>query len=416
MAVIFPYGKKTLELELPAGARFREIIYNAGAAEGCAGCMVRALQEPIGSLGLAKIAQGRRSVVILISDRSRLAPSHLFLPLLLAELNQAGIADERIKVIVALGFHRRHSEEELKELVGAEAYGRVKVLNHSCLSEDCVRVGITSQGTPIEINRHVVEAELRILTGNIEPHALVGVSGGVKALVPGVASRVTIEANHALSKKESAQVGQPDNLVHRDLEESLTFLKVDFLFNVVVNHRGEIIEAVAGAVRDAHQEGIRRVLRRFMVPVEDKCDFVIASAGGYPKDQQLYQAIKALRNAAAFAKPGAPILLAAQCKEYYGNPVLQEWIENRGDRGQSLAELKNKFVLGAHKMEHIDEVIQQHPVWLYSEMPSSAVELCGFHPVENLQKCLDVLAGNTLSSGGLIGIMPYAGLTFAETS
>ncbi len=151
--------------------------------------MKRSLLQPISSPRLQELAASASKAVILVSDKSRLCPSDVFLPLLLTELNQGGLQDADISIVAAVGTHRKMTQTELIQLVGEQVYSRIKVVNHSPLGEDCVYVGTTSRGTPVEINRSVVEAGLRIATGNIEPHALVGISGGVKALFPGTASK-----------------------------------------------------------------------------------------------------------------------------------------------------------------------------------------------------------------------------------
>jgi nickel-dependent lactate racemase len=365
--------------------------------------------QPISSKPLHQLARGKRSAVILISDSSRLCPSYLFLPLLLRELNAGGIPDRHIRIIVALGMHRKQTVEELIRLTGEEVYRRVEVANHSALPEDCIRMGITSRGTPIEVNRLVAEADLRIATGNIEPHALVGISGGVKALIPGAASRTCIEHNHAMSQTFKAVPGDPDNPIHQDLEEALQFVPIHFLFNVIVNHRREPLDAVAGHVIEAHREGVRKAKDRFVVPVGKTYNLVIASSGGHPKDTQLYQTVKTLKNAAAVAKPGGKIVLVAQCEELFGNGTFQYWVETIQDREVMVKKLKEQFVLGAHKVVHIDEVLKKHEVYLFSAIPRPIVELIGFRPVTDLQDTVDALAAE---AGPDIAVMPYGGITF----
>jgi nickel-dependent lactate racemase len=376
-------------------------------------CIRQALDKPIGTPRLNRLARGRRNAVILISDISRLCPSYLFLDELLTQLHEAGVADEHIRIVVALGLHRKQTEDELKQLVGEPVYRRVRVVNHSALSEDCVLLGTTSMGTPVEINRIVAEAELRIATGNIEPHALVGISGGVKALVPGTASHRCIEHNHALSQKFTAQPGQPDNPIHRDLEEALRFAPIDFLFNVIVDHQRHLIDAVAGDVVKAHRLGAAKAANAFVVPVDRQYDVTVVSPGGYPKDSQLYQTVKSLKNASAITKNGGDILLVAQCQEMFGNGIFQFWIETIQDRSLMVAKLKEQFVLGAHKVLHVDEVLQKHRVHMYSDLPEPIVRLLGFQPVADLQAAYDTLTADSSKS---IAVMPFGALTFPQTN
>lgn len=371
----------------------------------------QALEQPVGTPKLAELARGRRNAVIVISDGTRLCPSELLLPLLLQELNNGGISDEMVDIVIALGLHRKHTEEEIEQLVGSSVFRRIRVHNHSTEPEDCVRLGITTSGTPVEINRTVAEADLRIMTGNIEPHALVGVSGGIKAIIPGTASKRCIEHNHGLSLTRKAKIGSPDNPIHRDLEEALRFIQVDFLLNVVVNHRKEIVEAVAGHVIDSHREGVRRAMERFLIPVPQAYDVTIVSPGGHPKDMQMYQAIKALRNASTLTKSGGKIIMAAACEEQFGNGIFQYWVETMPDLKQAAGKLNRQFVLGAHKIAHLDEVLSKQRVYLLSEMPDPLVKLLGIEPVTDLQATIEQLLS---SSHGMqsIAYMPYGALTF----
>lgn len=397
-----------MQLVFPSDRSIDRITYRMEAPQG-EDCLAHAFEHPIQSPPLREIAKDKRSAVILISDISRLCPSYLFLERMLNELNAAGLPDSRIRIVVALGMHRKQTEQELRRLAGEAVYRRVQVLNHSPLSEDCVPLGMTSMGTPIEINRHVAEAELRVVTGNIEPHALAGMSGGIKALVPGVASHRCIEHNHGLSRRFKAEIGNPDNPVRQDLEEALQFLPVHFLFNVIVNHEQKVLEAVSGDIIAAHRAALQAARERFIIEVAEPYDTVIVSAGGYPKDTQLYQAVKSLKNAATITKPGGKIVLAAKCEEIFGNGIFQYWVETIQDRKLIVDKLKEQFVLGAHKIEHIDQVLQNHEVFLYSDMPHSLVELVGFQPVSDLQACIDKLLANPY---GTIALMPFGGLTF----
>jgi nickel-dependent lactate racemase len=408
-----PYGQQVLNIHLP-GSRIPDLVrYREETVKPSTQSILEALRQPIGTPGLKELARGRNQAIVLISDSSRLSPSSVFLPHLLRELNDAGLKDEQITVIVALGMHRKQTEEELQQLVGPDLYRRIKVLNHSALPEDCVRVGRTRQGTPIEINRRVVEADLRIATGNVEPHRLVGISGGVKALIPGVASQACIERNHSLSQIFKVSEGDPDNPIHADLEEALKAVPIDFLFNVIVNHRKEIIAAAAGDVVDAHRKLLETARKLFLVPVAKAYDAVIVSPGGYPKDLQLYQAVKSLVNASRLLKPGAPILMAAECGEHFGNGVFQYWTETIQDLKLVEAKLQKQFVLGAHKLGHIAEVLKEHSVSLYSAVPAPLVRLLGFRPVGDLrQAAIELLEGRY----GEVAFMPYGALTFPVLS
>lgn len=407
-----------MSFDLPETIRPRMLTY-AGTLSNDNGDPIRgALSRPVQSPRLSELARGKKSAVILISDGSRLSPSYRLLPPLLEELAEGGVPDSAVTVIVALGMHRVHTEEELIQLTGAEVYYRVKVINHSALEEDCVFLGTTSRGTPVILNRHVVRAELLIVTGNIEPHRLAGMSGGIKAVIPGCASRACIEANHALSRTGQAIPGAVDNPVHEDLEEAQVFVRVDFLLNVVVNHEREVLAAAAGRPIPAHRSLLETAMKTFMVDADgEPYDWTIVSAGGAPKDMQLYQAVKTLQNAAAFTKPGGSILLAAECREHYGNGIMQFWAETVGDKHKIMSALDKRFVLGAHKLQHVYKITDSHRVWLYSAMPGNLLQLLGFQPAAPEGRFQDIvnLILNDFTRRGIrprTAILPFGSLTF----
>ncbi|MEF3304308.1 nickel-dependent lactate racemase [Paenibacillus sp. GYB003] len=407
--MLLPYGNS--QIPVPWNGRIPPTVleYRSAASAAPDALIREALRQPVRGKRLDELAVGRKRAVILISDGTRLCPSHLFLPALLESLNRGGISDDRIRIVVALGMHRQHTTDELKQLVGDSVYGRVEVANHSPYPEHCVHVGTTRNGTPIEINRDVVEADLRIATGGIEPHRLVGVSGGVKALVPGVASRRCIETNHALSQRYKARLGDPDNPIHRDLEEAHSAVPIHFLFNVIANHRRELLDAFAGELAATHRRGLAAARARFFIPADKKFDVVVASTGGHPKDASLYQAIKTLQNASAFAKSGGSIMLLARCEEHFGSGIFQHWVETGQDRRAIAAKLRQQFVLGAHKVTHIDDIVTHQTVHLYSDMPEPIVELAGLIPVRNLEETLNRLSRSASCEAAF---MPYGALTF----
>lgn len=404
------YGSGFVKFTLAPEVSADTIIYtHAESSESPSSMIHDLLNNPIGAPPLREAAAGKTDAVILISDMTRLCPSWEFLPLLLNELNAAGLPDDRIQIIVALGAHRKQTESELTQLVGEEVYRRVSVQNHSARTEDCRFVGTTPQGTPVEINRDVVQADFRIVTGNVEPHRLAGMSGGVKALFPGVASIRSIEANHSLSARHSPSPGQLDQPIRRDMEEAAAFVPIHYLLNVVVDHDRRIIGGAAGDVIQAHRAAVESARLRFLVPVPELYDVVIVSTGGYPKDIQLYQAVKSLQNAASITRPGGSIVFIARCQELFGNGVFQYWVETIQDRQVIEEQLQRRFVLGAHKISHISKVIHQHAVYLYSDAPPPIVELIGFTPIEHLQQAVDRL---TSPPGFKTAVMPYGSLTF----
>lgn len=411
-----PYGRGSVTFRWPQMKEIDRIVYRKSDAscENEAEIIEKALNHPIYSPRLESLLKPEMKVVILVSDLSRLAPTHRFLPYLIKRVEQSGIRKEQITIVVALGVHRKHASSELEQLVGSKIYRNYHVVNHSALEEDCVFLGNTSQGTPICINRTVVEADFVIATGGIEPHRLAGMSGGVKALFPGTASLKSIEANHKLSLSHNIEPGTTTNPIHDDFAQVLKFKRIDFLFNVIVDHKRNILDAVAGHCIHAHTIGAKKARQRFMVPTPKTYDSVIVSPGGAPKDLQMYQAIKAIQNAAEIVAEGGTILCVAQCPEQYGCSRLHQMVEQYETLEEMVNEVHKRFVVGAHKVDTIYHILQKRRVLFYSSMPDVLVERLGFIPVQELQQTVNSLIHSY--PNGTFAYMPFGSITFSVSS
>ncbi len=370
-----------------------------------------ALQNPIGTLPLREMVRGKRRIAIAISDGTRPARSKLLLPVLLDELAGAGIAMDQISVLVALGIHRALTEIELTALVGSETYQRVRVINHDPL--DTILLGETSRGTPLAINRCFAEADFKICTGNIDLHFFAGYAGGAKAMMPGLSTRAAIANNHRMQLEAGSASGiLAGNPVREDIDEAGQIVGIDFILNLVQNESKEVIAVCAGDPIAAHRAGCRIIDRLYKVPIIRKAALVIASAGGHPKDVNLYQAQKALDNAAHAVQSGGTIILLAACPEGYGEAVFAEWLrEADGQPQQVLQRLQRGFLLGGHKAAAIARVAVQARVILISELPDQLVRQAFMEPAENLQQALQMAAWQQAES---IWLMPYACYTLPQ--
>ncbi|HBG02186.1 MAG TPA: nickel-dependent lactate racemase [Firmicutes bacterium] len=349
--------------------------------------VIHALNHPIGAPPLAHLLSGNEQVVIVTSDHTRPCPNAVVLPPLLAALNGAGIPDGQITVVIALGLHRMMTEDELRQSVGDEVFRRVRVINHD--RNDVVSLGTTSRGTPVELFRPVVEADFRICVGNVEFHYFAGFSGGVKAIMPGVASKDAVKANHAHMIEEGALAAElAGNPVREDLEEAVRLLGAHYLLNVIVDEQHNIGHACAGDVTLAHRELCERLITGGLVRLPEKVDLAIVSAGGYPKDIDLYQAQKALDNCANAVKPGGVMVLVAECGEGYGNATFQSWMTSGKTPSGLLADLQTEFVLGGHKAAAIAKVAQKITIILVSEAMSQE-EMVGLTVVKSCKEALE---------------------------
>ena len=213
-----------------------------------------ALKSPIGTKRLGELVRPGQKIAVITSDITRPCPSHVILPELLRELSKAGVRDEDITVVFALGSHRVHTQEEQMRLVGREIFDRVRCVDAA--REGFVHVGVTRAGTPVDIDPVVAGADVRICVGNIEFHYFAGYSGGAKAIMPGVSTRDAIQKNHSKMVLDAARAGNLlENPLRQDIEEAAAMVGVDFILNVVLDEEKKIVKAVAGDLRRAHEAG-----------------------------------------------------------------------------------------------------------------------------------------------------------------
>jgi lactate racemase len=384
MQILLKSGHSSLSLVLDDSIHAEAIT----SGRACAPCdeatlIADALAHPIDSAPLAQcVAPGQR-VAVVTSDITRPCPSARLLPAIIDELNRGGVRDEDIVVVFALGTHRPHTEAERRQLAGEAIYRRVRCIDSD--PADCVRLGQTSRGTPVWVFRPVMQADVRVCVGNIEYHYFAGYSGGVKAVVPGLANAETIQHNHRFMTEPGAVTANLDhNPVRDDIEEAGEMVGVHFILNAILDENEAVVSAVAGHPRTAHRAGCRLLDTFGLQIVEQAADVVIVSAGGFPKDINLYQAQKALDNARHIVRPGGLIVLVAECGEGMGNRTFDQWMRDPGGAAAIIAHIRREFVLGGHKAAAMAMTMQRAEVGLISSMPAADLRAMGFVPFESL--------------------------------
>jgi nickel-dependent lactate racemase len=372
----------------------------------------RAMDNPISSSKLKNIVKAGENVVIVTSDITRPMPSKVVLPVVIEELNSAGIKNENITIVFALGSHRAHTEDEKKYLVGEEIYERIECIDSN--STEYVHLGITANGTPVDINKEVAKADRRICLGNIEYHYFAGYSGGAKAIMPGVSTRAAIQANHSRMVEEEARTGNiKTNPVRIDIDAVGKFVPIDFIVNVVLDSSKKIIKAVAGHYIDAHREGCRFLDSFYKINIKEKADIVITTPGGYPKDLNLYQAQKALDNSKHAVKDGGIIILVASCKEGLGEKVFEQWMLNFEKSEDMIEEIKRNFQLGGHKAAAIAMILKKAKIFLVSELEPDFVRSIFMEPFSDVQSAVDA-AFNEKDDNAKVILMPFGGSTLPD--
>ena len=287
------------------------------------------LAHPIGTPRLKDIVKRGETVCIVVSDVTRAwQRMSVYLPHVVKELNDAGIADKDIRFLSALGYHRRHTPEEHEKLLGPSLIQRFQIIDHDCLDKDnLVQLGTTSRGTPVIINKIAAEADRLVLTGSCYYHPWVGYGGGKKSILPGISSIESIQKNHLMTmdeqgkqRPEVASGNIKNNPIHLDMLEVASIVKPDFMFNVIMGYDGKIARAVCGDCITAHDVGRKIVDELYQIPIRELADITISSQGGYPKDIDVCQTGKGIYHTQAATKPGGWIIILSDCTEGIGPP------------------------------------------------------------------------------------------------
>jgi nickel-dependent lactate racemase len=247
---------------------------------------------------------------------------------ILVDLEAAGIRENAISVLIACGNHRPNTMEEIQQIVGLDLSASLRIINHNCEDEaNLTFIGETDTGLPIWVNSLMVKASLKILTGLIAPHHVAGYSGGRKSVIPGVAGLRTLNKHHSFPiRPYHPTFGLiKGNRFHEEAVKAARMVGIDFILNVVKNHSGEVVKAVAGELEAAHEKGVATCKESWAARLSHKYDIVIVSPGGYPRDINLHQAQKAMSTAEIIIEDGGIIVLVAECRNGIGK--FSEWLK-----------------------------------------------------------------------------------------
>jgi nickel-dependent lactate racemase len=414
MKVNLAYGSGHLPIEVPDD---RTTVIEPAHIDGLAdekAAVLDALQNPIGSQPLLERISPDTKICIAFTDITRATPNERIIPWLLEHL---GGPNDNITLLNQLGTHRPNTREELETMLTPEVVANYRVLNHEPENPKAlVQVGTTADGTPALLNRHIVEADLRIITGFIEPHFFAGFSGGVKGIMPGCAGLETVMSNHGAKNIGDPQatfgvtVGNP---LWEELRDIALKTGPSFLLNITLNEQRDITNVFAGDIIEAHKTGCVFVKKSAMQPLEQPFDIVVTTNSGYPLDLNLYQGVKGMSAGARVLKEGGTLILAAECREGVpdGSP-LDDLLRSAGSIEEILAMLSTPgFVRPEQWQAQIQALVQRRAeVLVCCELNDATLRACHLAP------CADINAEVAkrlakLGADARVAVLPQGPLT-----
>ena len=417
MKVPLAYGRGHLEVELPDD---RTTVIEPSPQEGIGderAALIAALDAPVRSAPLRERIDAGRRIVIVHTDITRATPNDRLIPWLLAYLEGAGAKRENITLLNGLGTHRPNTRGELEGMLTPEVVANYRCINHEPENEDAhVHLGVTRTGVPALINRHLVEADVRIITGFIEPHFFAGFSGGPKGIMPGVAALRTVMSNHGaknIGDRRSTFGVTEGNPIWEEMRDIALRVGPAFLLNVSLNEQRKITGVFAGDLIAAHKVGIEFVRAGAMQRVEKPYDIVVTTNSGYPLDMNLYQAVKGMRAADLIVRDGGTVIIAAECSEGVPAGSPHDKLLRSVGNGEELLEKLNApgFVWPEQWQGHIQSLIQRRAeIQIHTAMDDATVRAAHLVPCRDISAAVRAKLG-AHANGARIAVLPQGPLT-----
>jgi nickel-dependent lactate racemase len=414
MEAFLKYGKGDLRIEVPDHSTIIE-PWNPDGLANEKEAVKGALRQPIGLPPLKSMVKPTDKVAIVISDITRPTPNHKLVPWLLEELEH--VPSGQFVIINGTGTHRDQTRDEFVQMLGEDVVSRIRIINHHCHDpEELSRVGKSSFGCDVYLNKEYVEADFRIVTGFIEPHFFAGFSGGPKGIMPGIAGIETILTFH-----NARMIGDPlstwGNLQQNPLQEMAgevnRMCMPDFMLNVTLNGAKEITQVFAGELFEGHRQGCAFVKEHAMVPVHERFDVVVTSNSGYPLDQNLYQAVKGMSAAHKIVKQGGSILCASECSDGIPNHGNYAEILQMRSSPQEILDLIHDPAFQKFDQWQVQKqaVIQMWAnVYVYSSLPVQDIEKMMLKPTDDISAKLRELR-KTYGEQMTVAVLPLGPLT-----
>jgi nickel-dependent lactate racemase len=415
MKVNLAYGDGYLEVDLPAD---QTTVINPLDQPGLPdeeASFRAALDAPIGAAPLRDCVGAGKRICIVFTDITRATPNERLIPWLLTYLRSCGVSPDQVTLLNALGTHTPNTPEQLSKMLTPAVVRDYRVLNHEGENPAVlVQVGVTAQGVPALLNKHLVEADVRIITGFIEPHFFAGFSGGPKGIMPGVAGLQTVISNHGrvnIAHPNAVFGMTKGNPLWEELRDIALMAGPSFLINVTLNETRAITGIFAGDLIEAHRHGCEFVRTSAMQPVHELFDIVITTNSGYPLDQNLYQAVKGMSAAARIVKKGGSIIIAAECRAGYpdGSPFIE--LLSRAKDPEDILSILARETFPEQWQSQIQALIQRKAkIFIHSTLSEDAVRRAHLLPAGEISSLVRKLQAEH-AQPVRIGVLPQGPLT-----
>ncbi len=413
--LFFPYGQTHLEYEFDekelVGVLTSSIEKYVPEGDGQE-LVARALESPIGSQKLSELSRGKQKIVIIASDHTRPVPSKIIIPQMLSEIRK-GNPNADITILIATGCHRGTTKQELINKFGEEIVANEKIYVHDCdEKEKLLNIGVLPSGGQCEINKIAVDADLLIAEGFIEPHFFAGFSGGRKSVLPGVAGRSTVLANHCsefIAHPNSRTGILKDNPIHEDMIWAAKQAKLAFIVNVVLNSEKKPIFAVAGDLEKAHKKGTDFISSLCGVK-SVLADIVISTNGGYPLDQNVYQSVKGMTAAEATVKKGGIIIMLAKANDGIGGEHFYHQLADEPDMNKTmdifLSRSRNETATDQWMSQILLRILMKAKVIYVSSLDPEIVKKMHMIPASTLSEAINLAKKILVKDNATITAIP----------
>jgi nickel-dependent lactate racemase len=349
------------------------------------------LDHPIGSEPIGEFLKGGKQIVFIVNDGTRPTPTAKILDALSKRMDLTAAT-----YLIATGTHRAPTEEEYRNIFGSHLEElRQNIVVHDAKTSECVNLGTSKNGTPMEVNRIAVEADRLVIITSVEPHYFAGWTGGRKSFLPGVASYRTVEANHKMAVGMEAQALKLEgNPVHEDMMDALETVRGKKIFSiqVVMDRHHDVYRVASGELNAAFKQAVEWGEEVFIVPVPEKADIVLTAAP-YPMDVDLYQSQKALDNGKWALKEGGIIILVSKCREGIGNDAFLKQLSTSSDPKEVIENIRKGYKLGYHKAAKMAEIATWAQMWAVTDLDPELLRKANITPKKSVEEAVrDALA------------------------